>query len=263
VFIFQPAEEDGAGAAAMLADGVLERWPIRAAYGLHTKPGMPVGAFGSRPGAFLGSTCEFFVTVRGDGAHAAEPQTGADPIVALAHIIAALQTAISRNASPTETAALTVTKVEGGGAINVIPDVARFEGTIRCFSDAAQALLKRRLTEICQGVASALGCRAQVRLEDGYPVLVNDAAEVEFAASVARDVAAAGAMSTDLPPWPGAEDFAYIAKAVPSAFLVIGNGASAALHHPAFDFDDAASVFGASYWVRLVERGLSFEGFCE
>jgi amidohydrolase len=257
VFIFQPAEEDGAGAAAMLADGLLERFPIRAAFGLHTRPGMDVGKFGSRPGAFLGATTEFFVTIAGRGAHAAEPQSAADPIVALAHAVVALQTAIARNAMPSEAAVLTVTRVEGGGAINVIPGSARFEGTIRCFSDPMQALLKRRLREIAEGVAGALGCVAEVRLEDGYPVLVNDPAETAFAAGVAREIAGDAGMDSELPAWPGAEDFAYIAQRVPSAFLVLGNGASAGLHHPAFDFDDAAAQHGASYWVRLVERALT------
>ena len=256
VFIFQPAEEDGAGAAAMLADGLLERFPIRAAFGLHNQPGLPVGAFGTRAGPFLGATTEFYVTVTGRGAHAAEPHSAADPIVALAQIVCALQTAIARNTAPSDTAVLTVTRIEGGGAINVIAPSAGFEGTIRCFSAATQALLKARLRGICEGIAVALGCVADVRLEDGYPVLVNDPAQTAFAAEVAAEIAGAARVSTDLPKWPGAEDFAYIAQKVPSAFLVVGNGDSAKLHHPAFDFADAAAPFGASYWVRLAERAL-------
>ena len=256
VFIFQPAEEAGAGAAAMLADGLLERFPIRAAFGLHNRPGMPLGTFGTRPGPFLGATTEFFVTVSGRGAHAAEPHAAADPIVALAQIVVALQTAIARNAAPSDTAVLTVTRLTGGGAINVIPEAAAFEGTIRCFSTATQALLKRRLREIAGGVAGALGCTAEVRFEDGYPVLVNDPAETEFAAGVAREIAGAAGVATDLPMWPGAEDFAYFAQRLPCAFLLIGNGDSAPLHHPRFDFADAAAPWGASYWVRLVERAL-------
>jgi amidohydrolase len=256
IFIFQPAEEDGAGAAAMLADGLLERFPIRAAFGLHNRPGMAVGRFGTRSGAFLGATTEFFATIRGRGGHAAEPQAAADPIVAVAQIVVALQTAIARNAAPSETAVLTVTRLEGGGAINVIPETARFEGTIRCFSPATQELLQRRLREITQGVAAAMDCTAELRLEDGYPVLVNDSAETDFAAGVAREIAGDAGVATDLPLWPGAEDFAYIAQRVPSAFLVLGNGDSAKLHHPRFDFCDAAAPHGASYWVRLVERAL-------
>ena len=256
LFIFQPAEEDGAGAAAMLADGLFERWPVRAAFGLHNDPGLPVGRFGTRTGPFLGSTCEFYVTVTGRGAHAAEPHSGADPIVALAQIVVSLQTAIARNAPPSETAVLTVTRIEGGGAINVIPAEARFEGTIRCFSMDTQALLKRRLHEIAEGVATAMGCRAQVRCEDGYPVLVNDAAQTDFAVGVARGVAGDAHVNAALPMWGGAEDFAFIAQAVPSAFLVVGTSPSQPLHHPEYDFNDAAIPYGASYWVRLVERAL-------
>lgn len=256
VFIFQPAEEDGGGAAVMIADGLLDRFPLSAAYGLHNQPGMPVGAFGSRVGPFLGATTEFYVTIAGRGAHAAEPHAGADPIVAMAQAIVALQTAISRNRSPAETAVLTVTSVSGGGAINVIPPRTAFEGTIRCFSADTRALLKRRLTEIVTGVAMAMGCTAEVRCEDGYPVLVNDAAQTRFALEVAAEVAGADQVRSDLPLWPGAEDFAYLAEKVPSAFLVLGNGGSAALHHPNYDFADAATPFGASYWVRLVERAL-------
>jgi amidohydrolase len=257
VFIFQPAEEDGAGAAAMIADGLLRRFPFRAAFGLHNRPGMEIGTFGTRPGPFLGATTEFFVRVAGHGAHAAEPQAGADPIVALAQIVVALQTVVARNTAPAEAAVLTVTRIEGGRANNVIPAEALFEGTLRCFSGEMQALLKRRLTEISESVATAMGCVAEVRCEDGYPVLVNDPAETAFAAEVAREVAGADAVSVDLPAWPGAEDFAYIAELVPSAFLLVGNGPSAPLHHPAFDFSDAAIPYGASYFVRLVERALA------
>ena len=256
VFIFQPAEEDGAGADAMLRDGLLERFPIRAAFALHCRPTMPIGHFGTRPGAFLGATTEFFGRVVGRGSHAAEPQSGADPIVALAQIVGAVQTIVARNAPPVEAAVVTVTRIAGGGAINVIPEDAIFEGTIRCFSTAVQDMLKRRLRDIVEGVASALGCTAELRLEDGYPMLVNDAAQTDFAAGVAREIAGAGRVATDLPAWPGAEDFAYIAQRVPSAFLLVGNGDSAGLHHPGFDFADAAAPHGASYWVRLVERAL-------
>ncbi len=254
VLVFQPAEEDGAGAEAMLRDGLLERFPVRAAFGLHCAPGQPIGWFGTRPGPFLGATSEFYLRVVGRGGHAARPQAAADPIVALAQIIVALQTAVARNAPPVEAAVLTVTRIEGGGAINVIPEDARAEGTIRVFSPALQTRLKQRLRDIAEGVAAAMECRAELRCEDGYPVLVNDAAQTAFAASVAGEV---GTVQTDVPAWTGAEDFAYIARRVPSAFLLIGNGDSAPLHHPAFDFADAAIPHGVAYWTHLVERALT------
>jgi amidohydrolase len=256
VFVFQPAEEDGAGAEAMLRDGLFDRFPVRAAYGMHNKPGMPIGHFATRRGPFLGATTEFYLRIRGRGAHAAEPQAGQDPIVALAQVIVALQTIVSRNVPSLESAVLTVTRVEGGKAINVIPEEAGCEGTIRVFSSAVQETMKARLRAVAEGVAGGLGCTAELRIEDGYPVLVNDAAETAFALSVAADVAGADAADGTHPLWPGAEDFAYFAREVPSAFVLIGNGPSAALHHPAFDFCDATAPYGVAYWVRLVERAL-------
>jgi hippurate hydrolase len=256
VLIFQPAEEDGAGMDAMLRDGLLDRFPVRAAFGMHTSPGLPLGHFASRPGPFLGATCEFWLRIEGRGGHAAYPNEAADPIVALAQVVVALQTAVSRNAPAPETAVLTVTKVAAGNAINVIPEEALAEGTIRTFSTRTQALLKARLEAIAAGIAAALGCRAELRLLDGYPVLVNDAATLGRALDAARDVAGGEAVAADWPPWPGAEDFAYLAQRVPSAFVLIGNGDSAPLHHPGFDFADAALPHGIAYWQRLVEREL-------
>jgi hippurate hydrolase len=256
VVIFQPAEEGGAGAAAMIDDGLMERFGIEQVYGMHNGPGIPVGAFAISPGPVMAATDAIDIRIEGHGGHAARPHLCVDPVLAGAQLITALQGIVSRNVDPFEAAVVSMCEFHAGNARNVIPQVAELKGTVRTMTAAVRDSVEQRVREVAAGVAQVTGTRIDLTYERGYPVLVNHLAETDVAMRVARDVAGE-ANVMPLPPLMGAEDFAYMLEKRPGAFVFIGNGDSAGLHHPAYDFNDEAIVYGTSYWVRLVETQLA------
>jgi amidohydrolase len=252
VFIFQPAEEISTGSAAMLDDGLMERFGIERVYGMHNMPGIPTGKFAIRPGPIMAATAKFTIRVKGKGGHAAHPQDTIDPVIVASQIVGALQSIVSRETDPVASLVVTITRVIAGTAYNIIPEAVELWGTTRALDMADAARAERRIGEICAGIAAAHGATAEVDYNQAVPVTVNDESEARFAAEVAREVA--GDVDDDVQPVMAGEDFSRMLQARPGAFIFIGNGDSAGLHHPAYDFDDAAIPAGVSYWVRLVER---------
>jgi amidohydrolase len=257
VVIFQPAEEGGAGARAMIRDGLLDRFGIQEVYGMHNFPGMPVGEFGIRPGPAMASTDTISINLEGKGGHAAWPHLGVDPVLVGAQIVNQLQSIVSRNVDPVEAAVISICVFQAGEAVNVIPQRARLGGTVRCLSPEVRELLKKRVREVVEGTAQLHGAKAHFTYTPGYPVLVNDEGRTDFAAMVASEIAGTDKVNRNIAPLLGAEDFAYMLQERPGAFIYVGNGNRAGLHHPAYDFDDEAIPLGTSYWVRLAETALT------
>ncbi|MEM1076993.1 MAG: M20 aminoacylase family protein [Pseudomonadota bacterium] len=254
VVIFQPAEEGGGGGREMVEDGLMERFGIEEVYGMHNWPGVPAGTFAIRPGAFFAATDQFEITITGRGGHAAKPHETIDPTVIASQIVLALQTIASRNANPVEQIVVSVTSFQTAStAFNVIPQDVTLKGTIRTLDEGIRALAETRLTEIASGVAAAMGAEAQVNYYKGYPVMVNSEAETTFAADVARSVAGDCA---DAPLVMGGEDFAYLLNARPGAYILVGNGDTADVHHPEYDFNDETIPAGCSWWAEIVEQRL-------
>jgi amidohydrolase len=253
VMIFQPAEEGGAGAKAMIDDGLMERFSISEVYGLHNYPGIPLGQFAIRPGPLMAAADRLMIEVEGVGGHAARPHRAVDSVLVGAEIVSALQQIVSRNVDPIENAVVSITLFHAGTTDNVIPQTALLRGTARSLKSEVRDLLERRIGEIASGVAALHGARAKVDYHRDYPVVVNHSRETDVAAAVARDVAGAGKVDSATPPVMGGEDFSFMLLKRPGAFIFMGNGDSAGLHNPAYDFNDKAIPFGASYWVRLVE----------
>lgn len=256
VLIFQPAEEAGAGAKAMIDDGLFQRFPVDEVYSLHNLPGLPVGHFAVRPGGIMASADRIEIDILGCGAHAARPNEGVDVVLTGAAIVTALQQVAARNVDPQKSAVVSISVFQAGEVDNVLPPVARLIGTARTLDAAVRVQVKERVRAIAEGVATAYGAQARVRFLEGYPVTRNHAPQAAFAAEVARDIAGAHAVNDAADPILAAEDFAFMLERKPGAYLFLGNGASAGLHHPAYDFSDDAIAFGASFWVRLVERAL-------
>ena len=254
VFIFQPAEEGGAGGRAMVADGMMDRFGIEEVYGMHNMPGLPLGHFAIRPGPLMASTDQFTIALEGHGGHAAKPHATIDPIVTGASIVQALQSIVSRNVDPLQNAVVSVTTFNAGDTFNVIPQRAKITGTARSLDPLVRDLLERRMREIVQNVAAAHGATPKFHYERNYPVTVNHAEQTAKAVEIAKDVAGDKNVDDNHPPVMGGEDFSYMLEARPGAFIFVGNGDSAGLHHPAYDFNDAAISYGSSYWARLVER---------
>ena len=257
VLIFQPAEEGGAGAAAMLDDGLVEKFGIDEVYGMHNAPGMAVGSFALRAGPAMASTDHVDIEIEGVGGHAAAPHKAVDPVLAGAQLMVALQSIVSRAADPLDPAVISICQFRAGEARNVIPQTASLAGTVRTLTAPMRDLVESRVREVVAGVATQSGTKIDLSYRRGYPVLVNHPAQTDVAARVAGEVAGQGRVSTDFPPLMGAEDFAYMLEARPGAFIFLGNGDTAGWHHPAYDFNDEAIVFGTSYWVRLVETQLA------
>jgi len=256
VLVFQPAEERGAGGKAMVDDGLMARWGIQEIYGMHNTPGLSVGAFATRKGAQLASADVFAIHVEGKGSHAAEPHKGVDTLVVGANILLALQSIVARNLDPLKAGVVTVGAIRGGTAANVIPQTAELRGTVRSLSPEVRDLLERRVGEVAHGIAAAYGAAARVEYSRGYPITVNHARETDFAVKIASEVAGSTKVAADTPPIMAGEDFAFMLQARPGNMIFIGNGDTAALHHPAYDFNDAAIPHGVSYWARLVELGM-------
>jgi amidohydrolase len=256
VVIFQPAEEGGAGAKAMLDDGLLQRFGINEVYGMHNYPGMPLGQFGLRAGPLMAAADHFTIDLEGVGAHAARPHLGIDIVLVGAQIVNALQSIVSRNVDPLESAVVSVCMFHAGSTDNVIPQTAQLRGTARSLVPSVQDLVEKRMHEIIEGTAKLYGVKVKFSYRRGYPVLKNHAAQTEFAATVAAGIAGEDKVNTALAPVMGAEDFAFMLNARPGAFIFVGNGNSAGLHHPAYNFNDDVIPIGTSYWVKLVETAL-------
>ena len=256
VVIFQPAEEGGGGGNAMVKDGLMERFGIQEVYGMHNWPGLPVGHFAMKAGPIMAAADRFTVTIEGKGGHGAYPQDCIDPIVTAAHVITALQTVASRSVDPLQSLVVSVCTVKAGEAFNVIPQTAALLGTVRTLSPEVRDLAETRIRAIIDNVCAAFGARAQVDYSRGYPVTVNDAARTEFVASVAKDVAGESAVDTTIRPEMGAEDFSFMLEKRPGAYVFLGNGDTAGVHHPAYDFNDEAIPYGVSLWAKIIETGM-------
>jgi amidohydrolase len=259
-FIFQPAEENEGGGRVMVEEGLFEKFPVEAVYGMHNFPGIPVGKFAVKPGPMMAAFDIFEITVTGRGAHAAMPHEGIDPVVVAAEIVGALQTIASRATDPADAVVVSVTQIHGGDAWNVIPEQVVLRGTTRSFRPEVQASVEPAIRRIAEGIAAAHGARAALRYERRYPPTVNSAAEAEQAARIAAEIA--GEANVDRAPVPcmGAEDFAFMLQKKPGAYVWLGNGDGAGgcmLHNPRYDFNDAILPIGASYWVRLAETVLA------
>ena len=255
--IFQPAEEGGAGGKAMIEDGLMERFAITRVFGMHNMPGIPVGHFAIRPGPIMAATAEFIVTVEGKGGHAAMPHTTIDPIVATSQLVFAFQTIAARNVDPIDSAVVSVTKFHAGDAFNVIPQTAEIAGTVRTLRSEVADDVFSRMRAICDGIATATGTTMNIIINVNYPVTSNDPRETGFVAEVAAEIAGAANVDTDVPPMMGGEDFSYMLIERPGAIIFAGNGDTAGLHNPAYDFNDELIPYGISYWVRLVEKALA------
>ncbi|WP_322866046.1 M20 aminoacylase family protein [Aquicoccus sp. G2-2] len=252
VVIFQPAEEGGGGGKEMCDDGMMERWGIDEVYGMHNWPGQPVGAFAIRPGAFFAATDTFDITFTGRGGHAAKPQEVVDPTVMAAQGVLALQTIASRNADPVDRIVVSVTAFETSSkAYNVIPQSVALRGTVRTMSPEMRDLAEKRIAEICQGVASTFGGKAEVEYRRGYPVMVNSEEQTEFAVDVARSVSGDCA---EAPLVMGGEDFAFMLEERPGAYILVGNGDTAHVHHPEYNFNDETIPAGCSWYAEVVEK---------
>jgi hippurate hydrolase len=257
VVIFQPAEEGGAGALAMIRDGLISRFAIQEVYGMHNYPGLPLGQFGIRSGAMMASADHITIDIEGKGGHAARPHLSIDTILVGAQIINQLQSIVARNVDPLEAAVVSVCMFQAGHTDNVIPQHAKLRGTARALTDHVRQTLQKRVPEIVEGTAELYGAKAEITYTNGYPVLVNHDRNTDFAASVAREIAGSNKVATNFPPVMGAEDFAFMLEERPGAFIFVGNGYSAGLHHPAYNFNDETIPVGTSYWVRLAETALA------
>lgn len=252
VVIFQPAEEGGGGGREMCADGMMDRFGIQEVYGMHNWPGVPAGTFAIRPGAFFAATDLFEIKLIGQGAHAAKPHDGIDPTVMASHVVLALQTIASRNADPVDQLVVSVTSFETrSNAFNVIPQSVTIKGTVRTMSKAMRALAEERIKAICTLQCQSFGGEADVNYMRGYPVMVNHTTQTEFAADVARSVAGGCA---EAPLVMGGEDFAYMLEERPGAYILVGNGDSAMVHHPEYNFNDDIIPAGCSWWAGIAEQ---------
>ncbi|KKB76643.1 amidohydrolase [Devosia soli] len=254
--IFQPAEEGGGGGKVMIEDGLIEKFDIAEVYGMHNWPGMPVGHFGIRAGGIMAATDRFYITITGQGGHAARPQQTIDPIIVAAQLVTALQTIVSRNLDPLDNAVLSVTMIEAGEADNVISQTAKITGTVRTLDGAVQDFIEARLNEMVPQLALAFGATAEIRYARGYPVTVNSEREASFAADVAAEISGEERVDRDVAPSMGGEDFSFMLNERPGAYIFVGNGESSELHTDTYDFNDEAIPVGTSYWVRLAERAL-------
>ena len=256
VVIFQPAEEGGAGAVAMIKDGLMDRFGIEQVYGMHNGPGIPVGSFAIRPGPIMAGGDAVFINIEGKGGHAARPHKCIDSVLVGAQLISALQSIVSRSVDPLESAVISICEFHAGNARNVIPQTAVLTGTVRTLDDDVRKLVERRVREVVAGVAQMTGATIELTYNRGYPVTNNHLRETDVAVRAARDVAGDANVS-EMAPLMAGEDFAFMLEQRPGALIFCGNGDSAGLHHPAYNFNDEAIVFGTSYWIKLVENTLA------
>jgi amidohydrolase len=255
--IFQPAEEGLGGAAAMIADGLFDRFPCDAVFGMHNYPSLAVGKFQIRTGPMAAGCAFFDITVAGRGAHGARPEAGVDPVLTASHITTALQAIVSRNVRPIDTAVVSVTQIHAGDAYNVIPEAAFIRGTVRTFSTETMAMIEQNMQRIASGVASGFGATAELDFRVLFPPLVNHAAETSFITDVAAELVGVENVNREGELVMGSEDFSFMLECRPGAYIAIGNGGMHFCHNPGYDFNDAILPLGASLYVRLVERKLA------
>jgi amidohydrolase len=256
VVIFQPAEEGGAGGLAMVRDGLMERFQVEEVYGMHNYPGLPVGQFALRPGPLLAAADRITIEIEGRGGHAARPHFSVDTVLVGAQIINQIQSIVARNVDPLEAAVISICVFQAGSTDNVIPQTASLRGTARSLIPEVRDLLEARLHEVVEGTARLYGATAKLTYRRDYPVTRNHERQAAFAASVAAEVVGRDRVDDAVAPVMGAEDFSFMLEARPGAFIFVGNGDSAGLHHPAYDFNDEVIPLGTSYWVKLVETAL-------
>jgi amidohydrolase len=257
--IFQPAEEGLGGAKAMIEDGLFRRFPCESIFGMHNRPRLPVGRFMVRAGPMMAGGAFFDIDVTGVGAHGARPEAGVDPIVVGTQIASALQTIVSRNVAPVDTAVLSITRFHSGDAYNVIPQTARLSGTARAFSNATMALIRDRMTRTAEGIAQSLGAVAKVDFRVNFAPTVNDPEQAAFAASVCAELVGEDHVDRNPPLIMASEDFSFMLEQVPGCYVNIGNGdteGACEVHNPAYDFNDAAIPLGVGFFVRAAERKL-------
>jgi amidohydrolase len=256
VLIFQPAEEGGGGGREMVKDGLMERFAIEEVYGMHNVPGLPVGAFAIRPGAMLAASDRIVIDIEGRGGHAASPHQCVDTVLVGAQIVNQIQSIVARNVDPVESAVVSICVFQAGDIGNVIPQTARLRGTARSLSPAVRDRVEERLHEIVEGTARLYGASAKLTYTRDYPVTRNHERQTAFAVSVAADVAGRDRVDAAAAPVMGGEDFSFMLEARPGAFIFVGNGDTAGLHHPAYDFNDETIPTGVTYWARLVETAM-------
>ncbi|QCJ00217.1 M20 aminoacylase family protein [Agrobacterium larrymoorei] len=254
--IFQPAEEGGAGALAMVQDGLMDRFGVDEVYGMHNMPGIPLGAFAIRKGGIMAAPDKFSITVKGHGGHAAQPHRTVDPITIGAQIVSNLQMIASRNADPIRSVVVSVTRFQAGSSHNIIPNEAVIAGTVRTLDEDVRDMAEARIKQMAEGIALANGAEAEAVYERYCPVTVNHATETDHAIRIAREVVGENNVDPDVDPSMAGEDFSYMLNERPGAFIFLGNGDSAGLHNPSYDFNDEAISYGISYWVKLVEQRL-------
>jgi amidohydrolase len=256
VVIFQPAEEGGAGGKAMVDDGLMERWNIQEVYGMHNMPGLPAGQFATRPGALLAANDTVRIRITGNGGHASRPHECTDSVFIAAQVVSALHSIVSRNLDPLEAGVISICMMRAGEAENVIPQVAELRGTARSLTPEVRDLIESRIIEVAAATARMHGAQAKVTYRRAYPVTRNHARQTAFATDVARQVAGAENVDPNIAPVMGGEDFSFMLQARPGAFIFIGNGDSAGVHHPKYDFNDGAIPAGISFWARLAESAM-------
>ncbi|WP_233882970.1 M20 aminoacylase family protein [Paraburkholderia flagellata] len=268
VFIFQPAEEGGAGAKAMIEDGLFEQFPVDAVFGIHNWPGMPAGYFGVTEGPIMASSNEFRIEIRGVGSHAALPHNGRDPVFTAVQIANGLQSIITRNKKPLDTAVLSITQIHAGDAVNVVPNTAWIAGTVRTFTTETLDLIESRLRKIAESTAEAYDCSVDITFHRNYPPTVNSSAEAQFAAKVMREVVGADHVDANVEPTMGAEDFSFMLLEKPGCYAFLGNGEGGhrdaghgagpcMLHNASYDFNDQLLPVGSSFWVHLATKFLA------
>ncbi len=256
VVIFQPAEEGGAGAKAMVQDGLMDRWNIQEVYGMHNNPGTPIGSFATNSGPMLAASDRLYITLEGRGGHAAKPHLGVDTVLMGSHIITALQSIVARNVDPLESAVVSICMFHAGNAGNVIPQSAELTGTVRTLQPHIRDLVEKRVIDVCETTAKMFGGKAVVKYVRDYPVTRNHPRQAAFAAAVAAEISGKDHVDTNVTPVMGGEDFSFMLEARPGAFVFFGNGDTAPVHHPAYDFNDEAIPAGVSFWARLVETAM-------
>jgi hippurate hydrolase len=260
-FIFQPAEENEGGGRVMVEEGLFERFPADAVYGMHNSPGLPVGEVMMRAGPAMAGYDIFEIEIEGYGTHAARPNQGVDPVVVQAQIVLGLQTIASRNVNPIDSVVVSITQVHGGDTWNVIPQKVVLRGTVRCFKPEIQDQTEARMRALCENIAVAHDAKASIRYERRYPPTVNDERHMEICADVARQLCGEDKVSTDAPQGMGSEDFSFMLNEKPGCYIRMGNGrvgehGGVVVHNPRYDFNDEALPYGASYWAMLVEKEL-------
>jgi hippurate hydrolase len=255
-FIFQPGEEGCGGALAMLEDGLFERFPCDAIYGMHNRPNFPLGEFAIRSGSFMAGGAFFDITITGKGAHGARPEASIDPVLAACHVTAALQSIVSRNLSPRDVAVISVTKVVGGDAYNIIPETAVISGTARFFSREVSQQIEEGLKRVAAGVAAGFGASASVDYRLIFAPTINAPEPTEALAAAAAELVGEDKVARDKPPAMASEDFSFMLERVPGAYINLGIGNGAEVHNPRYQFNDEAIPYGAALYARVVEKGL-------